>query len=195
MGMDICLLANEIDGIFALSCALCADHIIFPEVIHTLAAVDRMVICGSQGIGDILLVSDAVPAVLWLAVYGISRNADHRFLLHQRYIIAARPIAGRHGGRYLLHLSVAAVNTVVFIHQRLMAVLLRPQCTRHILRNFHDLTTLIVDAQHRRHTVATGACLQCWSNAFVVSDAPGTGSGTCRKTGDKCLLFYSRLCI
>lgn len=38
MGMDICLLANEIDGIFALSCALCADHIIFPEVIHTLAA-------------------------------------------------------------------------------------------------------------------------------------------------------------
>mgnify|MGYP007081894003 FL=1 len=44
MGMDICLLANEIDGIFALSCALCADHSILPEVIHTLAAVDRMVI-------------------------------------------------------------------------------------------------------------------------------------------------------
>lgn len=49
MGMDICLLANEIDGIFTLPCALCADHIILPEVIHTLAAVDRMVICGSQG--------------------------------------------------------------------------------------------------------------------------------------------------
>lgn len=44
MGMDICLLANEIDGIFTLACALCADHSIFPEVIHTLAAVDRMVI-------------------------------------------------------------------------------------------------------------------------------------------------------
>lgn len=72
MGMDICLLANEIDGIFTLPCALCADHSILPEVIHTLAAVDRMVICGSQGIGDVLLVSDAVPAVLWLAVYGIS---------------------------------------------------------------------------------------------------------------------------
>ena len=71
MGMDICLLANEIDGIFTLPCALCADHSILPEVIHTLAAVDRMVICGSQGIGDVLLVSDAVPAVLWLAVYGI----------------------------------------------------------------------------------------------------------------------------
>ena len=96
MGMDICLLANEIDGIFTLPCALCADHIILPEVIHTLAAVDRMVICGSQGIGDVLLVSDAVPAVLWLAVYGISRDADHRFLLHQRYIIAARPIGSRH---------------------------------------------------------------------------------------------------
>ena len=185
MGMDICLLANEIDGIFTLPCALCADHSILPEVIHTLAAVDRMVICGSQGIGDVLLVSDAVPAVLWLAVYGISRNADHRFLLHQRYIIAARPIAGRHGGCNLLHLSVAAVNAVVFIHQRLMAVLLRPQCARHILRNFHDLTALIVDAQHRWHTVPTGTRLQCRSNAFVVSDAPGTGSGTCRKTGDK----------
>lgn len=49
MGMDICLLTNEIDGIFTLPCALCADHIILPEVIHTLAAVDRMVICGSQG--------------------------------------------------------------------------------------------------------------------------------------------------
>ena len=44
MGMDICLLTNEIDGIFTLPCALCADHSIFPEVIHTLAAVDRMVI-------------------------------------------------------------------------------------------------------------------------------------------------------
>ena len=44
MGMDICLLANEIDGIFTLPCALCADHSILPEVIHTLAAVDRMVI-------------------------------------------------------------------------------------------------------------------------------------------------------
>lgn len=39
MGMDICLLANEIDGILTLACALCADHIILPEVIHTLAAV------------------------------------------------------------------------------------------------------------------------------------------------------------
>ena len=76
-----------------------------------------------------------------------------------------------------------------------MAVLLRPQCTCHTLGNFHDLTALIVDAQHRWHTVATGACLQCWGNTFVVSDAPGTGSGTCRKTGDKCLLFYSGLCI
>ena len=195
MGMDICLLANEIDGILTLPSALCADHSILPEVIHTLAAVDRMVICGSQGIGDVLLVSDAVPAVLWLAVYGISRNADHRFLLHQRHIVSARPIAGRHGGRYLLHLPVAGINAVVFIHQRLMAVLLRPQCTCHTLGNFHDLTTLIVDAQYGWHTVPTGACLQCWGNTFVVSDAPGTGSGTCRKTGDKCLLFYSRLCI
>lgn len=63
MGMDICLLANEIDGIFTLPCALCADHSILPEVIHTLAAVDRMVIRGSQGIGDVLLVSNAVPTI------------------------------------------------------------------------------------------------------------------------------------
>ena len=70
--MDICLLANEIDGILTLACALCADHIILPEVIHTLAAVYRMVICGSQGIGDVLLVSDAVPAVLRLSLIHIS---------------------------------------------------------------------------------------------------------------------------
>ena len=49
--------------------------------------------------------------------------------------------------------------------------------TSHILRNFHDMTALIVDAQHRWHTVPTGTRLQCRSNAFVVSDAPGTGSG------------------
>lgn len=44
MGMDICLLANEIDGIFALSCALRADHTILTEIIHTLATVDRVMI-------------------------------------------------------------------------------------------------------------------------------------------------------
>ena len=44
MDMDICLLTNEIDDIFTLPCALCADHIIMPKVIHTLAAVDRVAV-------------------------------------------------------------------------------------------------------------------------------------------------------
>lgn len=44
MGTGFCLLANEIGGILVLTGALGTCHIIMPKVIHTLAAVDRMMI-------------------------------------------------------------------------------------------------------------------------------------------------------
>ena len=50
-----------------------------------------MVVCGGQGVSDILLNSDPIPAVLRLPVNGVPGNAVHLRLLlrHQGEVVAA----------------------------------------------------------------------------------------------------------
>ena len=64
-----------------------------------------------------------------------------------------------------------------------MAVLLRPQCTCHTLGNFHDLTTLIVDAQYGWHTVPAGRSFQCRGKLLIIANASSRSSGSCRECG------------
>ena len=73
-------------------------------------------------------------------------------------------------------------------------MLLRPQSTGHILRAIHHTAALIVEAQNGRHTVPSGAALECGSNRFVVSNAARAGTCPGRKTSHEGLLFHSRLC-
>ena len=156
---------------------------------------DRVAVCGGQGVRQILLTAKAVAAVLRLAVYNISGNADGtRVLLNQRYIVTTCAITGRHGGHYLVGASVAAVNAVIFVNKRLMSVLLRPQGAGYIFRAIHHAATLVVEAQNRRHTVPSGAALECGSNRFVVSNAARAGTCPGRKTSHEGLLLHSRLC-
>ena len=70
IGISFRLLANEIGGVLMLAGALCADYAVLTEIIHTLAAVDCMMISGRQRICDVPLISDPVAAVLWLPVNG-----------------------------------------------------------------------------------------------------------------------------
>ena len=44
IGIGFRLLANEIGGVLMLAGALCADYAVLTEIIHTLAAVDCMMI-------------------------------------------------------------------------------------------------------------------------------------------------------
>ena len=62
-----------------LAGALCADYAVLTEIIHTLAAVDCMMVSGRQRICDVPLISDPVAAVLWLPVNGVSGNAEGFF--------------------------------------------------------------------------------------------------------------------
>ena len=48
IGIGFRLLANEIGGVLMLAGALCADYAVLTEIIHTLAAVDCMMISGRQ---------------------------------------------------------------------------------------------------------------------------------------------------
>ena len=90
--------------------------------------------------------------------------------------------------------GVAAVNAVIFVNKRLMSVLLRPQGAGYIFRAIHHAAALVVETQNRRHTVPTGAALECGSNRFVVSNAARAGTCPGRKTSHEGLLFHSRLC-
>ena len=72
-------------------------------------------------------------------------------------------------------------------------MLLCPQRTGHILGQLHDLSALIVDAQHRGHTVAARTALQRRSYLLAVADATGSRSCTCGEAGHKGLLLHARL--
>ena len=90
--------------------------------------------------------------------------------------------------------GVAAVNAVIFVNKRLMSVLLRPQGAGYIFRAIHHAAALVVEAQNRRHTVPSGAALECGSNRFVVSNAARAGTCPGRKTSYEGLLFHPWLC-
>ena len=179
-----------------LAGALRADHTILTEIIHTLAAVDCMMICGRQRICDVPLISDPVAAVLWLSVNGISGNAEGFFLFYERHVVAAGSISCGHGRRHLMRTGVSGINTMVFIDQRLVSMLLRPQSTGHILGAFHHASALVIQAQDGRHTVSAGRAFQRRSQFLAIPNAPSRGTGSCRECGGyKGLLFHSRLRI
>ena len=151
-----------------------------------------MPVKAGQCVGHILLVPDAIAAVLRLAVYRIPRKAVN-LLPHKRYIVTAGAAACRHGRSHTAHLSIASVHTVALKYQRLVVVHLRPKRGGFIYRHVHTLATLIVDAQDGWHTVSAAAGLQCRRNALAVTDAARTGSCTSGEAGDKRLLLHPRL--
>ena len=196
IGIGFCLLADEIGGILVLAGALRADHTILTEIIHTLATVDRMMIGGRQCICDVPLIPDPIAAVLRLSVNGISRDAEGLFLLYERHIVAAGSVSCGHGRHHLMRTSVAGINAMVFIDERLVSMLLCPQGTGHILRALHNASALVIQTQDGWHTVSAGRALQRRCQFLAIPNAPSRGTGSCRECGGyKGLLFHSRLRI
>ena len=108
---------------------------------------DRVAVCGGQCIRQILLTAKAVAAVLRLAVYNISGNADGaRVLLDERSVVSAHSIGGGYGGRYLVGASVAAVNAVIFVNKRLVSMLLCSEGSGHVFAAFHHAAALVIKA-------------------------------------------------
>ena len=155
-----------------------------------------MMIGGRQCICDVPLIPDPVAAVLWLPVNGVSGNAEGFFLFYERHVVSAGSISCGHGRRHLMRTGVPGINAVIFIDQRLVSMLLRPQSTGHILRALHHASALVIQAQDGRHTVSAGRAFQRRSQFLAIPNAPSRGTGSCRECGGyKGLLFHSRLRI
>ena len=155
---------------------------IFLKEIHSLTAVHRMAIRGRQRICDILLTPKPVAAVLRLAVNAVARNAIRAFLFHQWDVIPSGSISRRHGWRYLVRSGISAVDAVIFIHQRLMPMLLCPKSTGFVHCTCHGFSTLVVQAQDARHHVGTALrCLERRGAFLLVSNPSGLCPLTCRK--------------
>ena len=140
----------QVSGVLALPGALGTGDLVGGKCIHTLAAEYRVAVEAGQRVGHILLIPDAIAAVLRLAVYRIPRKAVN-LLPHKRYIVTAGAAACRHGRSHTAHLSIASVHTVALKYQRLVVVHLRPKRGGFIYRHVHTLTTMIVDAQDGWH--------------------------------------------
>lgn len=158
--------------------------------------VFRMMIGGRQCICDVPLIPDPIAAVLRLSVNGISRDAEGFFLLYERHIVAAGSVSCGHGRHHLMRAGVAGINAMVFIDERLVSMLLRPQGTGHILRALHNASALVIQTQDGWHTVSAGRALQRRCQFLAIPNAPSRGTGSCRECGGyKGLLFHSRLRI
>ncbi len=130
-----------------LAGTLGAEYLTVLELIHTLTGINAVPIRGGERIRQVILTAKTVAAVLRLAVYNISGNADGtRVLLDKRSVVSAQSISGGYGGRYLVGAGVTAVNTVVFIYERLVSMLLRPQRAGYIFRAIHHAAALVVEA-------------------------------------------------
>lgn len=101
--------------------------------------------CG-QCKGDILLISDSIASIEQLSVDGVSCDAEdlRGFLFHQWKVIASGSRTGGKGRSNGVRPSISGIDSVVFIHQRLMPVFLRPQGPGDILCAVHYTATLIV---------------------------------------------------
>ena len=153
-------------------------------------------ISGRQRICDVPLISDPVAAVLRLPVDGVSRDAEGFFLFYERHIVAACSVSCGHGRHHLVRAGVSGINTMVFIDERLVSMLLRPQSTGHILRALHHASALVIQAQDGRHTVSAGRALQRRRQFLAVPNTSSRGTGSCRECGrHEGLLFHSRLRI
>lgn len=79
-----------------------------------------------------------------------------------------------HGRGYLVRAGVAAVNAVVFIYERLVSVLLRPQRAGYIFRAIHHAAALVIEAQNGRHHVrAAFRRFQRRRTFFLIPDTTG----------------------
>ena len=126
----------------------------------------------------------------------VSHNAEGFFLFYERHVVSAGSISCGHGRRHLMRTGVPGINAVIFIDQRLVSMLLRPQSTGHILRALHHASALVIQAQDGRHTVSAGRAFQRRSQFLAIPNAPSRGAGSCRECGrHEGLLFHSRLCI
>ena len=135
-----------------LAGTLGADHLAVLEHIHPLTGINAVPIRGGEHIGQFILTAKTVAAVLRLPVDRIACNADGIcLLLDQRHIVAARAVSCGHGRGYLVRAGVAAVNAVVFVYERLVSMLLRPQRAGYIFRAIQHAAALVVEAQNRRH--------------------------------------------
>ena len=138
-----------------------------------------------------------------LPVNGVARNADDFLLLYKGNVVPSGPIAGGHGGRYIMRPRVSSVNAVVFInfgscrtqHQRLVPVFLCPQGSGDIFAALHDLPALIIDTEDAGHTVSAGAAFQGRRYVLLISNGPGARASSSRKSRDKGLLFQPRLSL
>ena len=121
------------------------DHFVLCEYIHPLATEDCVVICRRQGIGNVPLIPDPITAILWLTVNGIANDTvNGRILLHQRHIITTRAVSCRHSGCYPVRASIAGINAVVLVDQRLVFMLLSTERPAHVFGTIHDAAALIV---------------------------------------------------
>ena len=83
--------------------------------------------------------------------------------------------------------GIAGVDAVVLINaqdERLVAVFLGPECSRHILRVFHDAAALVIEAEDGGHHISAGTAFQGGSNLRLVANGPG-GARSSTKPGGK----------
>lgn len=137
----------------------------------------------------IFLISAAVAAVFWLAVDDIADDAvDLVWLLHQRRVAAACAKTGCDCWTDLAGFPDTGINTMVLIYQGLMSLFAGAERTGHIFTHIHPLSTLIVQAHNRRHTVAAWTALERWGNFLCVADGSSCRAGASGKRRGKCLL-------
>ena len=147
MGTGFCLLENQVGGVLMLAGTLGTDHLTVLELIHPLTGINAVPIRGGERIRQLVLTAKTVAAVLRLTVDCIACNADGIcLLLDQRHIVAARTVSCGHGRRHLVRPCVAAVNAMVFIYERLVSMLLRPQRAGYIFRAIHHAAALVIEA-------------------------------------------------
>ena len=138
----------------------------------------------------------AVAAVFRLSINGIPGNADCIAIRNQRRIISARAILRGYCRYHLTGSTEPSIRTVVCKYQRLMAMLLRPKGSGHILGTFHNAAALIIQAEHRQHNRAGFAAgFQRRRALFLVPNAfccrRRFRQETCRSTS--CFCSMSRL--
>ena len=93
--------------------------------------------------------AQTVAAILHLPVDDVACDAEALLLLpDNRDIVPACSVACGHGWGNRVWAGVAAVNAVIFKHQRLMPMFLGSKSTGHILGTVHDLAALVVEAEN-----------------------------------------------
>lgn len=146
---------DDICGAFALPGALSGGHRADLIVVASLLRkklTDTMLICSSKGISNFRRISRSIPTVFWFAPNCVCRNCIRTY---QRGIIAAGPIPGCHRRYNRERPGITAVNPMVFIqYKRLMSMFLCPQRPCKLSLAVHDTSSLISQAENRRHTVS-----------------------------------------